>query len=138
MVRKAYWLRQKLKLAYSGSRVIRRMDPLVCAVEGSSIGYGSQRCRCCFSSANCAVHGSFRARSRQGLCQPMEEKVDQFLTSKLVMGRRQSEGLDAHFDNRVLMFPSVIAIVVALTIFSVKNGLLEKGSQRPRNDSVIW
>jgi len=51
---------------------------------------------------------------------------------------RQSEGLDAHFDNRVLMFPSVIAIVVALTIFSVKNGLLEKGSQRPRNDSVIW
>jgi len=54
------------------------------------------------------------------------------------MGRRQSEGLDAHFDNRVLMFPSVIAIVVALTIFSVKNGLLEKGSQRPRNDSVIW
>ena len=51
---------------------------------------------------------------------------------------RQSDGLDAHFDNRVLMFPSVIAIVVALTIFSMKNGLLEKGSQRPRNDSVIW
>ncbi len=58
---------------------------------------------------------------------------------RLVMGRSQSEGLlDAHFDNRVLMFPSVTAIVVALTIFSVKNSLLEKGSQRPRNDSVIW
>jgi hypothetical protein len=56
-----------------------------------------------------------------------------------LLGRSQSEGLlGAHFENRVLMFPSVTAMVVALTIFNVKNGLLEKGSQRPRNDSVIW
>jgi len=42
------------------------------------------------------------------------------------MGRSQSEApLDAHFENRVRMFPSATAIVVALTIFSVKNGLLE-------------
>jgi uncharacterized protein (DUF1330 family) len=54
-------------------------------------------------------------------------------------GRRQSEGLlDAHFDNRVLMFPSVTSMVVGSTIFNVKNGLLENGSQRLPSVSVIW
>jgi hypothetical protein len=55
------------------------------------------------------------------------------------MGRRQSEGpLDAHLENRVLMFPSVTSMVVASTIFNVKNGLLENGSQRLPSVSVIW
>jgi hypothetical protein len=56
-----------------------------------------------------------------------------------MMGRSQSEGLlDAHLDNRVLMFPSVTSMVVASAILNVKTGLLAKGSHRPRNDSVIW
>jgi hypothetical protein len=55
-----------------------------------------------------------------------------------MLDRSQSEGLmDAHLDSRVLMFPSVTSMVVASTIFKVKDGLLGKGSQRLPLDSVI-
>ena len=60
------------------------------------------------------------------------------LNRPVMMGRSQSDGLmDAHLDSRMLMFPSVTSMVVASTIFNVKNGLLGKGSQRLPLDSVI-
>lgn len=52
--------------------------------------------------------------------------------------RAQSEGvLGEHRKKRVLMFPSATSMVVASTIFNVKNGRLNKSDQRLRGDSVI-
>jgi hypothetical protein len=61
-----------------------------------------------------------------------------FYSPPVIMGRRQSKGLlEKHLENRVLMFPSVTSMVVASTIFNMKNGLLNKGGQRLPSDSVI-